>query len=320
MNKKQLLYFSEAATIAKPPVPTREQVLGVNIHFMGGLIVDSPIYGRMPWYPPALSWCDYETRLRAYETMRAHEDTHAMIEIPNGFPLYDESNQFYSPDKFPALDWTAGETHIDSRLSDLVDEVIDNGFKYIINMDERFEHSTKIIQLVMKALSDEQLKYGFTMPGYDGVFYGWPASMITEWSKLAREIRPDCYLGIEFNPGHIPLGNGPKDYALGGGMDGFDVLLGEFESNIHKDSTWQVLGRCIKYIRPSDQPISDDPHPPFYLTDSPRGKREFCAFETYYPYNWVRVDMNNPTSIQAAINNINEERAYFRSCGCRFTG
>lgn len=302
-----------------PPIPSRAEVLSVNMHFRGGIIINSPIYGKMPWYPAALSWCDVATRILVYDAMRVAGDTHAIIQVPNGLPLYDEQGQFYSPDKFPALDWTNGETQITTQLGELVDEVIKQGFKFIINMDERFDHSIKIVQLVMRALTDQQLAYGFIMPGYDGVFYGWQPIQVTNWASAARSIKPNCYLGIEHNVGHIPVGNGSVDYSPNGAMAGYDVILGEFADNLHQDSTWQILGRMIRpYNRPNDQ--KDDPNPPFYLMDSLRGARFYCAFETDNPYEWVRVDINNPTAIQNQLNKIESERAYFKSLGCRFIG
>jgi len=305
-----------------PPKPTREQVCGINIDFMGGVIVESGKYGKMPWYPPALSWCDQSTRELAYYATR--DKTHQIIEVPNGLPLYDEGNQFYSPDKFGALDWTNGETQLDSRFIDLVREVIQNNFRYIVAMDERVDHSTRIVQLVMQELAKAGLEeYGEVIPGYDSVFYGWKAEQIAEWAALARGIAPKCYLGIEHNVGHIPVGNGPSDYSPNGLMKDYDSVLGEFgeNGNIHLDSTWQILGRMIRpYHRPPDQPDGDDPLPPFYLTDSSRGPRYYCTFETDNPYGWVRVDMNNQAAIDNSIKQINDDRAYLRSCGSKYLG
>ena len=300
-------------------IPTREGVLGIGIHFRGGLIVNSPTYGKMPWWPPALAWLMQEDRQLVYEQLHIAGDTHCIIEVPNGYPLYDEGNQFYSPtpDKFPALDWTNNETVLDQKFSDLVNEVIEQGFKYIIAMDERVDHSMKIVQLVMNSLTETQLKYGVVIPGYDSVFYGWQPSAIIEWASTARAIKPNCYLGIEFNTGHIPLGNGPADYELSGSMKDYDLILGEFPSPPVGDAVWQIVGRCVKpYNRPPEQ-IGDN-NPPFYLIDNIRGPRYFCAFETNYPYNWVRLDMNNQTAIDNMIEAIENERASFKQLGCRF--
>lgn len=308
-----------------PPVPSRQDVLGVKMHFRGGIVVDSPTYGKMPWWPTALSWCDSATRKIAYDEMRAAGDTHALIEVPNGLPLYNEWGQFYSPDRFGPLDWTNNETSlVSSPFSELVDEVIEAGFKYLIAMDERQPNSTRIVQLVMRALSDTQLQYGLTMPGYDGVFYGWPNDQqtIPNWASLARAIKPNCYLGIEHNVGHIPLGNGPGDYN-NGLMSGYDCVLGEFGvgGSIHNDATWQVLGRMIRpYNRPSDQPSWDDPNPPFYNVNSSRGPRSYIAFETDDPYYWVRTDVNNPSALSAARLRIDNDTQYFRGMGCQYIG
>ena len=307
-----------------PPVPTREQVCGVKMQFRGGLLVESPVYGLMPWYPAALSWCDPVTRQHVYAAMRLAGDRQALIEIPNGLPLYNEMGQFYSPDKFGPLDWTNGETQLDARFNDLVDEVIEEGFTYIINMDERQDHSTRIVQLVMQALSDKEAEYGFTMPGYDSVFPTWPPAAITNWANVARAIKPNCYTGLEHQPGEIPAGNDARDYQPGGAMDGFDVVLGEFQaenSGLHSDTTWQVLGRMIRpYNRPADQPAGDDPHPPFVLTDSPRGPRYYCAWETEEPYLWVRTDPNDPGAVAATLAVIENERAYLAEMGCQYIG
>ena len=316
-------FWSPPHAASFPPIPTREQVCGVHMHFRGGLLVDSPAFGRMPWWPSALSWCDPATRQVVYAAMREAGDTHALIEVPNGLPLYNEAGQFYSPDTFGPLDWTDGETMLDEHLSDLVNEVIDAGFRFIINMDERVDHSTLIVQLVMEDLSPTQLAYGLVMPGYDGVFPAWPPAAITNWAAQARRMRPACYLGLEHDPGEIPVGGGPADYAPGGRMDGFDVILGEFQSGagLHSDTTWQVLGRMIRPDnRPPDQPASDDPHPPFYLADSPRGPRFYCAWETDYPYRWVRTDPNDAAAVAAAQAEIEAERAYFSACGCQYIG
>lgn len=313
---------------AYPPVPTRIEVLGVNMHFRGGLIVRSEIYGNMPWWPTALSWLNKNDRMEVYNVCRNAKNTHILIEIPNGLPLYNEYNQFYSPDKFGALDWTNGETDLShGPFLSLVDEVISQGFKYIINMDERQPNSARIIRLVMNALSDEQLKYGFTMPGYDGVFYGWLPQQIMDWATAARRIKPNAYLGIEHQPGRIPVGNGPTDYDLNGMMQGYDIILGEFgginaypQDNIgylENDATWQVLGRMIRPYHRDPRQVGD-PNPPFYLIDSPRGPRTYCFFETDEPYNWVRINPNDNNAIAAQQKQIADERAYAIQLGCKF--
>jgi hypothetical protein len=308
-----------------PAVPTREEVLGIGMHFRGGIVIDSVEFGKMPWWPPALCWCNSDTRQLVYQAMRAAGDTHVIIDIPDGVPLYNEAGQFYDPIRFGALDWTNGLTTFDSRLSDLVDEVIGEGFKFYMTLDDRMDVSYKLVQMVTETLTDEQLKYGVIVPGFDGVFYGWPLpSDITNWATLAREAKPQAYLGIQFNLAHIPVGGGPADYESGGPMDGFDLISGSFPSLpwTVPGNSWQIMSRCVHpYIRPADEPAdADGISPPFFLVDSPRGVRFFCAFETSYPYNWVRVDMNNQIAINNAILEMDKERIYFKSMGCHFVG
>jgi hypothetical protein len=305
-------------------IPTREEVLGMKMHFRGGIIIESSTYGKMPWWPSALSWLNRQDRQLVYTEMRAAGDTHALIEIPSGSPLYNEPNQFYDNVRFPALDWTSNFTEMSPQLSELVDEVIQEGFLFDITMSVPAAQSQQIVQLVMKALSVEQLQYGFVVPGYDDVFYGWTNTDIIKWASLARAIKSQAYLGIQFNIGHIPLGGGPADYAVNGPMNGYDVILGSLPSLPWSvaNNNWQIIGRCVQpYIWPPDEPQDYDSHPPpFYLTQNSRGIRTFVAFETGYPYNWVRVNMNDQNAINATIAAINTETEYFRSMGCDFFG
>jgi hypothetical protein len=305
-----------------PPVPPREKVLGINTTFMGGLIVDSPIYGKMPWWDPALSWCDPATRQLAYAAKRANNETHCILEVPSGAVLYNEWNQFYDPAKFGPLDWTNRLTSLDKQFDALVVEIIENGFSVHIAMDENFHVSIQVIQLVAQRLKELNLsKYCVAMPGYDGVFYGWPPEWITEWFNTARAINPDLYLIMEFDPGHIPVGGGPDDYAPNGAMENCDGIIAEM--NWPPDDTiWQVFARCLSdYVRPPDQPANDDPPPvPFYLMDSSRGSRFFCGFETNWPYQWVRIDPNNDSQVESARDQLQVIRNYIRNCGSLYNG
>lgn len=325
-------YLQDASTFPVDP-PTRLDVLAVNMHFRGGEIVDSPRYGKMPWWDSCLAWCDPDTRREAYAVGHQDGDTHKILNVPMGRPLYDSGNNaanFYNPERFPALDWTNGLTRLDTRFSDLFDEIVEAGFKVIITPQEEYAYSIQMVRLIMEALQPRQVPWALTLPGYDGVFYGWEPSntLIPGWATLARSIHQDCILGLEFNPGHIPLGNGPSDYAIGGLMDGFDCVLGEFPSvppnlgNMDEcNQVWQVVARMIRpYHRPPEQPVDDDPNPPFYLVDSPRGPRTFVAFETWNPYNWVRVNPNDDNQVHAAQVQIQRETDYFAALGCRYFG
>jgi hypothetical protein len=301
-----------------PPIPDRSRVLGINTSFMGGLIVDSPTYGKMPWWDPALAWCDQRTRELAYQEKVG--ETHCILEVPSGSPLYDEQNQFYSPDKFPALDWTNGLTNLNEQFNELLLEIISNNYLVHIAMDENYDISIKVIALVARRLKDLGLtKYCVVMPGYDGVFYGWSPDQIAFWGSTARNINPDILLGLEFQPGKLPLGGGVADYSLNGRMKDFDLLLAETEWPPN-NTIWGIFGRCLlTYQQPPDQNV-DFPPNPFYLIDSARGTRYFCGFETDYPYKWVRINPNDPTQVDNARNELQTIRNYFMNCGSLYNG
>jgi len=121
------------------------------------------------------------------------------------------------------------------------------------------------------------------------VFYGSSPANIKNFGAEFRKLLPNGYLGIEHNPGHIPTGLGEADWLPGGTMENYDVLLSEFADQSDpaagNDTIWQVVARCVRpYHRAPDQPAGDDPNPPFYLVDSARGPRFYCAFE--YSFNW----------------------------------
>lgn len=267
----------------------------------------------MPWYGPCLAWIQsLQDRQWIYAVTKAAGDTHCIIHVPNGEALYDEPSQFYNATRFPALDWTNGLTAMIPAFAALVEEVIRAGFVPLLNMDERYEQSSKIMPLVLRALKAhpaDLTRYVITLPGYDGVFYGWTREQVKAWSDLARSIAPNCYLGLEHSTGHIPMGEGGDDFKPGGVLQGFDVILSEFDRDLHADTVWQIAGRLLgpAYRRPADQPAGDDPHPPAYLAPgTPRGPYYTCAFEwaTYY---WVRGHIDKAE--------VDEGRAYLKGLG-----
>ncbi len=319
--------LGETLNPSRPPVPSRETVLGMNTSFMGGMLIDSPEYGKMPWWDSALSWCGQATRNLVYQgkkdntaNLPSGPETHCILEVPNGKPLYDEPDQFYNPSRFPALDWTNGLTSLNEQFNLLLEEIIDNGFIAHIAMDEIFEQSIQIIPLVAQRLKDLGLtKYCVVMPGYDAVFYGWTPEQIMQWGALARSINPDIYLCLEFNPGHIPLGEGGGDYYPGGRMKDFDMILAEV--NWPPDPTiWAIFGRCLTDYKQQPDQTSDFPPMPFYLVDSERGPRFFNGFESDWPFYWVRVDPNDPVAVQVARVELQTIRNYFISCGSHYNG
>ena len=305
------------------PAPlSRDAILSVKLTFQG-LTFQHSVYGAMPLFEAVLPWCELADRQSIYAVKHAAGDTHAIVNVPAGRPLYDDPNQPYSADRFGPLDWTNGLTAMVPAFADLVVEQIREGFTPILFLDEIQATSFASLPLVLQALKTnaygiDLTPYVIIMPGWDGVFYGWEPSntVIPEWATLARSYAPECYLGIEFNVGHIPLGNGPADYAPGGKMAGFDLIAAEFFPWVEPDtpagdSVWQVVARLTRpYHRPPDQPPDDDPTPPFYLAHaSPRGPY-FAWFFEFDEYRWVRG--------QVSAAGLERERQYLRNLGCQW--
>ncbi len=316
---------------AAPPVPappTRDQALLMNLTFQG-LTCQTDQFGSLNWFEPAISWLSPSDRQKIYACKKAVGDTHLVLGLPAGWPLYNETGNDFSPDRFGPLDWTSGETKADGRLADLIIEVRQAGLIPVFISDETNEAaSLKLVLLALDALQhslygDITNQVGAYLPGWDGVFYGWPdPHSIPLWATQVRAVCPDCRLGLEFNPGHIPLGSGPQDYTVSGGNNGsmadYDLILGEVDGWLTNGTTfgignWQVLKRMLgpSYI---DDPGTDpgDAPWPFYLQGgSPRGPYQFCVFE-YDEYGWVR-HRNSAAGIAA-------ERAYLRARGVKCTG
>lgn len=317
MNPQHFILLSGISAPPLPPVPSREDVCKGRTSGMQGLFLQTNQFGLMPWWDACLPWCNAETRQLAYAAKRARGDTHCIIELPDGKPLYDEPGQFYSPDKFGPLDMTSGQTKIDQAFIDLVTEVVREGFKFILILDETEADSFRCMHLLMPVLKSTQLyRYGYVMPGWDGVFYVWQDASIQLWSQIARVYVPDCYLGLEQPNGKPPLGLGEADYDPGGRMTDFDVVVGEFIMwEPHDDNIWQILPRmCRPYNRPADQPRGDDPNPPFYLgAQSPRGPYYYWIFETF-TYVAVRVNVNDPNAVAAQLHAVNQQSDYLAQC------
>lgn len=309
-----------------PPVPSREQVCGIHVTLQG-LTVDTQQMGPFPYFGGCLAWLSPQDRQSVYRTQRAAGDTHCIVVLPTGGFYYIPGSPWYNPQQFPPMDWTANDTTIDPRFIALVYEVICEGFIPMVFVDEVQQKSLAEIPLLMRALVDspygDLTPYCLVMPGWDGVFYGWENDQveIPRWAAIARSIAPNCYLGLEHNPGHIPLGEGGEDFRPGGKMEGFDVVLSEYEDSDRpgqgNDTIWQVNARLVKpYTWPADQPAGSDVNPaPFYLVDSPRGKRYHCAFEfntRFGAYAWVRG--------QVSAEDIAIHRQYMKNMGCQYTG
>jgi hypothetical protein len=310
--------------LTPPPVPdppTRAQALLMQLTFQG-LTCHTGQFGDLHWFEPAISWLTPADRQAIYACKKAAGDTHLVLGLPAGWPLYNETGNDFSPDRFPALDWTAGETQADGRLADLIVEVRQAGLIPVFFSDETNEAaSLKLVTLAIDALQHSRYgdltdQVGAFIPGWDGVFYGWPdPHAIPLWATQVRAICPDCRLGIEFNPGHIPLGSGPQDYTVAGGnngsMAGYDLILGEVDGWITNGTTpgggvWQILKRVLgpAYVDDPGTDPGDAPWPFYLAPGTPRGPYQFCVFE-YDEYSWVR---GRTTAAAIAA-----ERAYLRA-------
>lgn len=311
-----LTYAAASSGSAAPTVPTRDQLIHVQTSGMQGLLVDTAQFGQLPWWDAALPWLDALDRVAVYAAKASAGDTHCLIELPCGPPLYNESGQAYSPDKFGPLDWMAGNTAVDPQLPALLDEVRLAGFLPVLFLggddgERGYPIAVQQLPLIVSALGD-RMRSTLIIPGWDGVFYGWTPEHIVAFGAQFRSLCPNGYLGIEMSEGHIPLGEGPSDWCPTCRMKDYDVLLTEFSpDNLHQDSTWQIAGRLLgpAYIRPPDQPAGDDPNPPWYLrAGSPRGPVGTCAFE-YDTYYWVR----------GSVAEVETHRAYLKSLGWPYT-
>ena len=307
-------YEGPVLTPALPivPVPTRAQVCGVRLTFQG-LTAVTQQFGRQPWFEPAYQCCTRESDRAAVRVQKlAAGDTHLILEFfTDTGSLYDEPGQPWQAAISPS-----GEQNPQWFLG-LVQEVRESGLIPIVAFDgDNADHvprgsanALRQLPLLVDLLHDWHTDILYARL-WDGVFYGSSPANIEAFGTAFRHLLPLGYLAIEHDPGHIPVGGGPTDYAPGGRMDAYDVIMGEFHSPPNDDATWQVLGRMIRpYHRPPDQPVGDDPNPPFYLVDSPRGPRAYIVFEDD-EYDWVRG--------RIAYTELQRRGAYYRAMGAKF--
>ncbi len=265
--------------------------------------------GPIPWFEAALCCLSPADRQVVYAAKRAENDTHALVFMTAGVPLYPEANQPYVAYQCPNYEADP------AAFVALVEEVIQAGFVPCVFFQEDQPVSTRLLPIAiaaLKASAKRDLNADVLLvPGFDGVWYGWLAADIIAWGRLAAQFAPNGYRAIEHNTAHLPLGNGPADWAPGGPLDAFDVVLSEFDpwaaGTPAGDAVWQIAARLLgpAYVRPIDQPRADDPSPPFYLGLSSRGPRVAVAFE-YATYWFVRGQ---------ALTDTLRMRTYFKGLG-----
>lgn len=288
-----------------PSAPTRDELLNGQIT-MQGLMVQTSRFGTIPWFPGALPWfSEQECVDEIFPQLRAAGDTICLIGLPSGYPLYDEPPpNFYTADKFPALDWTSGGTAIDPVFVRRCELAIQAGFKGIwVFLDGDDGHTidpnghthgfnivTAQAPLLAAALQSSPYAdlrpYCVTMCGWDGVWYGYTPDEVRLWGQQMFDLGLMC--GIEHQTGRPLAGNGAADYQPGGPMEHYSLILGEFDDDRWDDSVWEILARELPpgaYKYPGYlQPIGNDPPPhPHYLING----AVFRVFE-YYIYGFVR--------------------------------
>lgn len=300
-----------------PPVPSRETVCSVQIGYQG-MQASTLEFGVLPWFEAALTSLDKFDRHEVYGEKHRNGDTHCLVALTWN---YDESWQPYGNiNQVPGCDLTNDLP----RFASIVREVIVAGFTpllmlggdgqewseagYTYGAEWLISNLPRIVEGV-----GELAPYCLFCPGFDGVFYGWTIDQVERFAAEFRRLLPEGHLAILHNTGHIPVGGATADYAPGGVMSAFDVILSEYDWNLSQDSCWQVNGRLEQpYVRPPDQPAGDDPSPPFYLGSwTARGPYFHCAFE-WDEYRWVRG--------QVSAADVQKGREYLKAQGCKWTG
>jgi hypothetical protein len=282
-----------------PAPPSRDTLLTGQLTGQG-ITIHTTEFGDMPWWPGCWAWLSPQSRKEAAQQLIAHGDQLMLLSVPSGKPLYDEPDQFYSPDKFPALSITP------DGLVELVAETIQlgfkgvwlflggddgqNGFPIAISQSQQFGPAMK------KSKYGDLNQYTVTLPGWDGVWHkpnssgtGYTPQQIRMFSLTARQYGAQ-YVGIEQGTGYMLAGEGGNDYQPGGTMSAYDLVLLEFEDNSFDDNVWQILGRLQRpYIRPAEQPADDDPNPPYVL----EGTNVIARVFEYFMYGAVRGTPNS---------------------------
>lgn len=289
-----------------PPLPNRDAITHSTVS-MNALDIDIPGYGVLPWFEGTISSFNAEQRQAIYKAKKANGDTALIVNVSWN---YAEPGQPYgSGNRVPPTDLTL---HMDQYRA-LVQEGIQNGFivwvfgagdgesVHGVDYNDPVGWTYGYDNLIDTILPDivhslqtgpDLTGYCLFVPGYDGVFYGWEPSgvKVPSFAHVLHTLCLTCLAGIEFNTGHIPIGEGDSDYQPGGRMSEYAVLLGEFDNwPMTGDATWQIVGRLsFPYHRDPKQPADDDPDPPYYLKNSPIVFHCF-EYETYPHVHTGRV-------------------------------
>jgi len=272
-----------------PAPPSRKQLLEGRFKFQG-LQVTLPRFGVMPWWGACWMWLTEDERKSAAAQLIAQGMEILDIEVPSGRALYDEPSQFYSADKFPAIDPSMLE------IANAICFAISYGFKgvwlFLGGDDGQNGYPVAIAQVQDAGSvfglhpSGDVRKFVVPIPGYDGVWHkpnpssgtGYDPPQIRQFSLTARA-SGFKYPGIEGGVGYLLCGEGGGNYQPGGAMSAYSLILSEYnDGQFVTGDYWQIMARYLGklYIVPSEQkqhdvpgdplyPEAHDPHPEFVL-------------------------------------------------------
>ena len=234
MQTDVFLALSTGGSKPFPPIPTRQQVCGVQLTFQG-LTVTTKQYGEQPWFELAYQCCsDPADRASVRQQKRVAGDTHLILEYFTnaGEFIYNEPGQWLEP-----LQTLVGENTPDAFRS-MIEEVIADGLIPIVVFDgdnadnpvDGYPNALRQLPALVALLQQGKDLTPYVLFGrlWDGVFYGSSPDNIRKFGAYFRSSLPNGYLAIEHNPGHIPAGGGPADWLPGGTMDGYDVVMSEY--------------------------------------------------------------------------------------------
>jgi|SRR5579859_583252 len=310
-----------AFTPPLPPVPSRDQVCAVRMHFQGAQ-VQTDAYGLLPLFQPVMTspGLSQADRERIYQATAG--DTHYNLSLSW---RYAEPGQAYTniPGRDLSQDLPTFRTYVVEAIQHgriplitLAGDGNGAGPGYNDPGGWTYGHDWLMANLarILDGLKDVR-DYCLFVPGYDAIFYGWSPAQVKAFVDLFRQLYPNGHLGLEFSIGISHLGNGAADYAPGGTMQGVDVVLSEFDWPVTGDGIWQIAARLLgsAYKRPADEPAADDPPPTahYLAVPTPRGPY-YAVFYERGLYNQVRN--------QATVADIDKSRAYGQSVGYQYWG
>jgi hypothetical protein len=285
--------------------PDRRTLITKPWHFQG---LHVPIDNLPGWFEPALAWIDKAKRPEVYRVKEAAGDRLYGVSLSGSYlednvPYNQYAGYDFSKD-LPGLNALVDEILARNPLNAvrlfLAGDGQGNGPGYNDPVGSTYGHDWLMANFdrVQKSL-DWRCQFIQFIPGYDAIFYGWDPSQVVAFGELfeatVRARYPHAVLVIEHDIGHIPLGEGDSDYGVGKRMQRYDMVASEYNGQggnsqclVHDNAVWQINGRLRNpgqpYNRPSDQPDGDDPNPPAYLADGPRGEtfHEIMEWATYY--------------------------------------